>query len=288
MKTLLFLPKIHIQNANALSSAYTIGFPAMTAWLGASHALQRKLNQDGFDELRFSAVGVACHDLDLQVYKGRGDFISSIIGRGTPLEKDGSRAAFIEEARCHLSVSLLIACENVPFDENELLEVLTLHLHRLKLAGGDILQFDPPELIRLHDDNVHRQLMQKLMPAYVIVERHSLMMQAMARGKDAIDALLDYITVQHRSEYTPSGSVEWVKKRKHYGHIAPICTGFCGISPLGYAQHQRDQSTPHRFAESVVTLGEFIRAYRVKHIEQMLWHYHTDLKNNLYLCKQHS
>jgi len=45
---------------------------------------------------------------------------------------------------------------------------------------------------------------------------------------------------------------------------------------------------PHRFAESVVTLGEFVRPYRIKNIDDMLWHYHADLKNNLYLCKQNS
>ncbi len=43
---ILKLPHIKIQNANALSSPYTIGFPAMTAWLGFMHALERKLRAD--------------------------------------------------------------------------------------------------------------------------------------------------------------------------------------------------------------------------------------------------
>ena len=42
-KSILLVPRLHIHNANALSSPFTIGFPAMTAWLGAVHALQRKL-----------------------------------------------------------------------------------------------------------------------------------------------------------------------------------------------------------------------------------------------------
>lgn len=41
--TYLLLPEIQIQNANALSSLCTIGFPAMTAWMGAVHALERKV-----------------------------------------------------------------------------------------------------------------------------------------------------------------------------------------------------------------------------------------------------
>lgn len=48
MKSVLLIPYIKIQNANALSSPYTIGFPAMTAWLGAVHALQRQLIKNGF------------------------------------------------------------------------------------------------------------------------------------------------------------------------------------------------------------------------------------------------
>ena len=34
MKTYILISNIKIHNANAMSSPYTIGFPAMTAWLG--------------------------------------------------------------------------------------------------------------------------------------------------------------------------------------------------------------------------------------------------------------
>ena len=103
MRRFLLIPHIKIHNANAMSSPYTIGFPAMTAWLGAVHALQRHAQQQGFSDVNFLKVGVSCHAFDLQVYKGRGDFVSSIIGTSNPLDKDGNRPAFIEEARCHLT-----------------------------------------------------------------------------------------------------------------------------------------------------------------------------------------
>ena len=57
MKRILLIPQIKVLNANALSSPYTIGFPAMTAWLGAVHALQRKLN-DQFTNLLFAGIPV--------------------------------------------------------------------------------------------------------------------------------------------------------------------------------------------------------------------------------------
>ena len=43
MSTYLVIRKMQIHNANAMSSTYTIGVPAMTAWLGAVHALERKV-----------------------------------------------------------------------------------------------------------------------------------------------------------------------------------------------------------------------------------------------------
>jgi CRISPR-associated protein Csy2 len=285
MKNILLLSHIQIQNANALSSPYTIGFPAMTAWLGAVHALQRKLNQADFEDLKFKSVGVACHDLNLQTHKGRGDYVHSIVSTGNPLDKDGSRPAFIEEARCHLDVSLIIEVENLPFDDSELIDRVTTCLQRLKIASGDILNCGKIELIKVHDESSHRALMRKLTPSYVLIERRELMIDAMKNGQDAIDALLDYLTIQHRCVENEEGNIEWTRKRKTGGWIVPIATGFHGISELGKAENARDMTTPHRFAESVVMLGEFVMPHRIKKLDAMLWQYHVDLENNLYLCK---
>lgn len=47
MKAYLLISHLRIHNANAMSSTLTIGVPAMTAWLGAVHALERKLGKGG-------------------------------------------------------------------------------------------------------------------------------------------------------------------------------------------------------------------------------------------------
>jgi CRISPR-associated protein Csy2 len=114
------------------------------------------------------------------------------------------------------------------------------------------------------------------------------MQQAMSDGQDAMDALLDYLAVHHRCEVTKKDEkevVNWTSQRKTKGWIVPIATGFQGISELGQAIQQRDIDTPHRFAESVVTLGEFIMPYRINKLDNMLWHY-AEVKNDLYLCQQ--
>jgi CRISPR-associated protein Csy2 len=65
MSHFLLLPHLKIHNANAMSSPYTIGFPAITAWMGAVHALQRFVNQQGFEEVKFTRLAISCHQFDL-------------------------------------------------------------------------------------------------------------------------------------------------------------------------------------------------------------------------------
>lgn len=290
MRNFLLIPHLKIQNANAMSSPYTIGFPAMTAWLGAVHALQRKLQAQGYTNIVLDKVAVSCHHFDLQTYKGRGDFVHSIVGTANPLDKDGSRPAFIEEARCHLEVSLLIECQNLdPDEEKQLLADIQNLILSMKFASGDVLAVKNCSLQYFDEDGDQNQqlkpLLNKLMLGHVLIERRDLVIESMNEGKDALDAVLDYLKVTHSSIQNEDGKVTWSSKRKTTGWLVPIVVGFQGISELGQAKNQRDANTPHRFAESVITLGEFIMPYRIESMDQLLWQYHVDLENNLYLCQ---
>lgn len=288
MSHFLLLPHLKIHNANAMSSPYSIGFPAVTAWMGAIHALQRFVNQQGFEEVKFTRLAISCHQFDLQTYRGENDFVSSIIGTANPLDKDGSRPAFVEEARCDLEVSLLIEYENIHRKHvDKLKELIQQRLHRMKWASGDLISVKPVESLAVNEDKPEtiKATLNKLMLGYVLIERRDLMIQAMNDGQDALDALLDHLKLMHRSEIDEQEQVTWTIKRKEKGWLVPIAVGFQGISPLGKAKHQRDENTPHRFAESVITLGEFKMPYRFKSLEPLLWQYHTDIENNLYLCQ---
>ena len=289
MRQFLLIPHLKLHNANAMSSPYTIGFPAMTAWLGAVHALQRKLHSKGC-EVSLTKVGVSCHEFNLQTYKGQGDFVHSIIGTANPLDKDGSRPAFIEEARCHLEVSLLIECQNIDPDEKEqFLEEVQQFICSMKFASGDVLAVKKCQILQFDEDaDQDRELkpiLNKLMLGHVLVERRDLVIESMKQAKDALDAVLDYLKVTHSSSVDENGKVIWTSKRNAQGWLVPIAVGFQGISELGIAKNQRDADTPHRFAEAVLTLGEFIMPYRIESIDQLLWQYHVDLENNLYLCQ---
>lgn len=300
IRRVLLLPHIRVQNANALSSPFTIGFPAMTAWFGAVHALQRKVNTSGLQNVIFDRAAVVSHDINLQTKIEQGDFGQSIIVPKRPPSTKreltafnaGSAPSFIEEARCHLDGSLLIEHSRIDRDNEELLiQQVIHHLNAsIKIAGGDILSFQDPRLFRIEDGNdidLHK-LTRQLMPGYAIIERRELMIDLMEQGKDAIDALLDYLAIHHSCEKDDAGNVTWLSKRKTSGWIVPIAIGFHGITELGRAKNQRDPDTKHRFAESVVTLGEFRMPHSIHTLDEILWSYHVDLEKNLYLCQQTS
>lgn len=290
MRQFLLIPHAVIHNANALSSPYTIGFPALTAWLGGVHALQRKLQQY-YPQLSLFKTGISCHAFKLHTYKGKKDYVQSIIGTANPLDKNGARPTFIEEARCDLEVSLLVEYNGIePDQQDQFLKHVQTILMTLKMASGDVVSVKNVERLSLDDRDAAKDLnilMRKLMLGYVLIERRDLMQQQQTDA-DTLKQLLDHLSIHHQAEIKKKAngleSVSWTSSRLTSGWIVPIAVGFQGISPLGSAKNQRDKNVLHRFAESVVTLGEFIMPYRVRQIDEVLWKYHTDEDKGLYLC----
>ena len=288
----LLIPHLKVINATAISSTYTIGFPAMTAFMGAIHALQRKVTQDErLKEVRLSKMAVSCHSCMLQTYKGPGDYDFSIIGTSNPLKRKGQsfeRPPFIEEGRVHLDVSLLVQCDNVHGDDVDFfVERVKNTLRKMKLAGGDILDFGKLECMDSSsgEPETEKKILHSLMPGYVLIERKDLLEKEMVAGFDGMEALLSYLAIEHTAEDDGFQGVRWTSKRKEGGWLVPISVGFKGITPLGKVKEQRNPDANHVFAEPLVTLGEFKMAYRFKHIADILWHYEYDENQQLYICK---
>ena len=106
-EAVLLLPRLRVQNANAISSPLTWGFPPPSAFTGFAHALQRRLNGQGLD-LRFGSVGMACHQFEPQTFQPPGRYTQVFNLTRNPLDKDGNTQAIVEEGRTHMEVSLLI------------------------------------------------------------------------------------------------------------------------------------------------------------------------------------
>lgn len=303
IKTYLLLRQVKIHNANAFSSPLTIGFPAMTAWMGAMHALERKLRcNETLSSIRLKKLAVSCHDFDLQTYKGPGDYVNSVIITSNPLRKKGSsfeRPPFIEEARVHLTVSLLIEVDGLS-SSNYLIfdEKTTKALNGMKIAGGDILAFSPIDdpikttstrgsrILLVDEDSEKdvRRAIRSLMPGYVLIERRQLLKQRQEKleAQDTLQALLDLLALHY--EHDDEHDTWHLQPREEQGWLVPIVTGFKGLTPLGHVANQRDASTLHRFAEPVLTLGEFKMPHHFQDIDQMMWQYQYDEDKDLYVC----
>lgn len=161
-------------------------------------------------------------------------------------------------------------------------------LPRMKMAGGDILDVGKIQVMRIdvNDRKAVKKVIFSLMPGYVPIERKDLMEAAELERKDSLDRLLHYLKVYQTAEKDESGKITgWKYEKAAAGWIAPLAVGFKGLSPLGKVKNQRDPDTPHRFAESIVTLGEFKMAHRFRDIDEMMWHYAYEETNQLYLCK---
>lgn len=284
MKDILIIKNIKIHNANALSSPYTIGFPAMSAWLGFMHALERKLQNSEFSDIKFSGLVVSCMDIRLHTYRSQNDYTNSIISTRNPIGKDGKPPAFIEEARCDIEVSIGIECEMGLINIDDFTSFISKTLHTMKIASGDLISFKKVKHIEA-ENNEPMKLGKYLMPGFCLVSRQELIKKSMEEGLDSIDAILDYVKVSESVQIDNDKKIQRKKYTKEKGWLVPISIGYQAISELEKTNNQRDSNTPHRFVENVITLGEFKMAYHFDDIDEMMWRYEVDEEKGLYLCK---
>lgn len=217
---LIVLPHLHVQNANAVSSPLTHGFPSITAFLGLMWALERKTRDQGLD-LAFKAVGVVCHDYQEQTTQD--GFVRSFCLTRNPINKDGSTAAIVEEGRIHLEISLVLAvqCSRWLYEpearEPEIAQIAAI-LSGMRVAGGTFLPPDRPWQKRYQpywidlsggDDARIEQFAKNrrsLLPGFALVARDDLLdsrlsqLQAQSPAATRLDAWLSLSRINWRYE----------------------------------------------------------------------------------------
>jgi CRISPR-associated protein Csy2 len=275
MSQYLAIHRLRVHAANALSSPLTYGFPAMTAFLGFGHALERKL-RGKHPQFKINGVGTVSHAFEMLDHQA--GYKRTLQLTGNPLNEKGERPSFVEEGRCHMTVSLVLEIDGVTGSrwQDNLAETI---FAKMKLAGGDIVAL--PKVETLPDG---RAALRKLMPGYVLMDRHDQLSAAVDDQCDALQALHKFLQIEQYSDIGPNGAVQWRSRRAQPGWLVPISIGYRGISPLGSALNTRDTTTPHRFAESVISLGEFVLPTRLDHISDAIWRYEN--QGDYYLCHQ--
>ena len=285
MKDILLIPKLEVEDVSAKPSPYTIGFPAMTAWMGFVHRLERDLQNTEYVGIKFTSVGVVSHKFELDVFKSPRAFNYAVKGKRLPPPKYKKNASLIPEPTAQLTASVVIECSDIGLiDHDEFTNIIQRLIHNYRLSGGCIIGFEKPELYSVHDDASQKKLFRRLMPGFCLIERRDLVQDAVGKGHDSLDAILSYLHITNQYNET---SKQWESNRKEPGWLVPITTGFQGVTQPGSAENTRDaNNTPHLFAEPVITMGEFVMPYRIPKLDNMLWHYHQDSVKNLYVCQQ--
>lgn len=314
-KALLVLPRLRVQNANAISSPMTWGFPAMTAFTGLMTALERRLGRDA--GIAFHGVGVVCHSFEPQVT--RGGYTRSFHLTRNPVLQDGSTAAIVEEGRAHLDITLIFDVELTSALLGEeartrLAAQICEVLAGMRVAGGSVIpplpgtfrKLPQPRLVLMADDpevrrKEFRKLSRRWLPGFVLVSRDDLLqtrlaeLQLATQGATLLDAWLDLSRLNHRAvrqstvnEQTgvATETIEWVSDTR-LGWIVPIPVGFAALSDLhapGTVAGARQSNVPFRFVESVYSMGQWISPHRINDVDNLLWKPVHDPASGLYRC----
>jgi CRISPR-associated protein Csy2 len=314
---LLVLPRLRVQNANAISSPLTWGFPSITAFTGLMAALARRLGADA--GIRFQSVGVVCHGFEAQVTSG--GYTRSFCLTRNPVLQDGSTAAIVEEGRVHLDITLVFEVQLSTTLLNDAARAACAAqvgdcVAGMRIAGGSVmppvagtLRRPPrPQLVLLAEaPDLRTQQLKRLgrqwLPGFALVSRDDLLhsrLEAMrANTPEAqptlLDAWLDLARINYRATTTTvwnaacdtsTETVEWATDPRP-GWLVPIPVGYAALSDLhtpGTVAGARDSHTPFRFVEGVYSIGQWVSPHRLDDLAQLTWRPEHTPATGLYRC----
>jgi CRISPR-associated protein Csy2 len=324
MSQYLVLSHIDIQNANSIAGL-TWGFPAITQFLGFTHALNRKFSShyEGGYESELIGCAVVSHTFQNKVYQPKkyADF-EFLQSKNPPvLAKDKNASPpIIEEGKMNLTVSLVIEL-NKPLaltteDIKKLEEKVSAMCCQMRLAGGTILSIKQAKLLSASTQEQHTNMLRKIkrltLPGFVLLDRSDYLQShyqaLLARHKthksasyepQLLDAWLDFIALKYKaipqlsedqSEPDESTPADWEYVAKpNPGYLVPLMTGYKAISDLydpGTVSNTRDEITSSRFVEAIHSIAEWKGMHSLKSIDDVIWRYQYD--DQWYLCKQNS
>ena len=295
-KAILVLPRIRVQNANAISSPLTWGFPAITAFTGLAVALARRVQADSdISGVSFTGgVGVVCHGFDAQVTES--GYTHSFCLTRNPLLSNGTSAAIVEEGRVHLDITLILEVsinDALLNDERraQCAAAIREHLAAMRIAGGSVMPSQhrrKADIVLIPDDSEKREqefkcLARQWLPGFALVGRDDLLQPPLQNS--LLDSWLKQAQLAYRAtKNEATGAIEW-KRDERKGWLVPIPVGYAALSelhPAGSVAGARDGSVPFRFVESVYSIGEWVSPHRLHQVEQILWRTQFDADKGLY------
>lgn len=305
---LLVLPRLRVQNANAISSSMTWGFPSITAFTGLMTALERRLGAKA--GITFNSVGVICHGFEAQVTQG--GYTRSFHLTRNPVLQDGSTAAIVEEGRVHLDITLVFEVKLAQHYGDdaaraELAAEIGDMVAGMRIAGGSVmppLSVGPsprrglPQFTLLGDKaedraKTFKRLSRRWLPGFALVLRDDVLQTRFEQLRETtptttlLDAWLDLSRINHRATQGDDGTVTWqIDKRE--GWLVPIPVGYAALTPTphpaGAVAGARNPKVSFQFVESVYSIGQWISPHRLDNIQELMWRPTYDAALGLYRC----
>src|SRR5665811_1224401 len=267
MSQYLVLSHINIQNANSIAGL-TLGFPAITQFLGFTHALNRKLSihYEGTYDCELTGCAVISHTFKNKVYQPKqyADF-EFLQSKNPPVLAKHKRSSppIIEEGKMNLTVSLVIELDKplvlTTQEINKFEKAILATCGNMRLSGGTILNIKQAKMLSASTQEQHIAMLRKIkrltMPGFVLLDRSDYLQnhfqELLARHKadeivsdepQILDAWLDFAALKYQaiphlcedqSEPDENTPADWEYVAKPYpGYLVPLMTGYKAISDL--------------------------------------------------------
>ncbi|WP_422133888.1 type I-F CRISPR-associated protein Csy2 [Endozoicomonas sp. ALD040] len=301
----LHIAQIKVQAANAISGPLSYGFPALTGFLGAVHALERKITFPV--NLTFDGVLIASHECRVRRYRPNAFSDYTFNQSRNPIKKNGTTPAIVEEGKVDMTISLVIPIRCEDFDdqdwlndnEQEFCHWINQAMQQQRMTGGSVFGIKTVELISAENLD---QLKARLAPAFILMDaRQELIeiteqLQQQSPDATALDALLETAILHHVPEQLPAKDkdkeqpVQWKTTSVKHGRgwLVPIPVGYQSISPVyepASMQHSRAPHYPSQYVETLYSLGRWIFPYSLNSLDNAFWRMNTG-ENGLYLIAQ--
>lgn len=319
MSQYLILNHIKIQNANSIAG-FTWGFPAITHFLGFTHALSRRFSSKfaGDYDSEFTGCMVIAHHTHNKVYQPNKKYtdFEFLQSKNPPVLAKHKSASppIIEEGKLNLTVSLVIEISKPLVLTTERLisfqNKVDAFVRTMRIAGGSILDIGQVTLVSANTEVEHQKLLNKVkrmcLPGYVLKDRKEYLEQHFGALKAAFEnqnidyllkAWLDFaarkyvakpVFIDEQTTLNEQTNAIWQYQPKHFsGYLVPLMTGYKAISEVykpGQVDKVRDLTVPACFVEAVHSVGEWLSVHRIQTLDSLIWRYYQ--YGEWYLCQQ--
>jgi CRISPR-associated protein Csy2 len=208
MSQYILINRVKVQNANSVAG-YTWGFPAITHFMGYTHALSLKLNNSDFNEFLISGCAVISHQHNTHSYGEYETLFSQTKNPGAMFSeknKTGKNPSVIEEGKMNMTVSLIIGFDGFLGNQAAVfIEWLKKQCLLQRMAGGTILDIDSIQIFDIEDKNKFYLLKHKLLPGFALMDRSSDLAQHHEKNITAnpdaelLEAWLDFAALKQKA-----------------------------------------------------------------------------------------